>query len=99
MRNTRHCSANVTEAVFYLYVPKNNPEFYFFYALQVEDPSRLDTAYWRQSEKRTRDVYAGRAIVFKRICLFRNLVYFKEQFAELLRDESSVEKSYCSFIV
>jgi len=27
MSNTRHCSANVTEALFYLYFPKNNFEF------------------------------------------------------------------------
>lgn len=65
----------------------------------MDDTSRLDTAYWRQPDKRTRDFYAGRAIVFKRICLFRSLVYFKEQFTELLKDESSVEISHYSFVV
>jgi hypothetical protein len=54
---------------------------------------------WRQSDKRTREVCAGQEIVFKRICLFRSLVYFKGQFTELLKEESSVEKSHYSFIV
>jgi len=44
MGNTRHRSANVTEAVFYLNVPKNNFEFLFFYILQMDDPSHQDTA-------------------------------------------------------
>jgi hypothetical protein len=54
---------------------------------------------WRQSDKRTRDVCAGQEIVFKKICLFRSLVYFKEQFTELMKEESSVEKIYYSFIL
>ena len=49
---------------------------------------------WRQSDKRTRDVYAGQEIVFKKICLFRSLLHFKEQFTELLKEESLVEKMY-----
>jgi hypothetical protein len=54
---------------------------------------------WRQSDKRTREVYEGQEIVFKTICLFRCLLYFKEQFTELLKEESSVEKRYYSFIL
>lgn len=54
---------------------------------------------WRQSDKRTCDACVGQEIVFKNICLFRSLEYFKEQFTELLKEDSSVEKSYYSFIV
>jgi len=99
MWNTRHCSANVTEAVFIYTFLRTTLSFSSFKYCKWKIPAVWIRPSWRQSDKRIREVYAGQEIVFKKICLFSSLLYFREQFTDILIEESSVQKSYYSFIV